>query len=155
MSDEKKITISRTIDASPQAIFDILSNPARHAELDGTNTIVSDDKSDRVTAVGNIFTMNMNAEHMGGDYKTDNHVVGYDKDRLIAWKTAPAGTEPKGWQWIWELTPQSQDQTTVTLTYDWSAVTDKALLKKITFPVFPQEQLEASLAHLAETVSGS
>lgn len=50
--------------------------------------------------------MNMQGDHMGGEYKTDNHVTGCVKDKLLAWKTAPAGTEPPGWEWLWELESQ-------------------------------------------------
>lgn len=153
MSDDKKITVSRTIDASAADIFTVLSNPQRHAELDGSGFIVSDDKTDRITATGQVFTMNMEGDHMGGEYKTDNHVVGYDENKLLAWKTAPAGTEPPGWQWVWELKPQDADTTDVTLTYDWSAVTDKELLKKVSFPLVSQSQLEDSLGRLASAVS--
>ncbi len=154
MSDDKKITVSRTIDASAADIFTVLSNPQRHAELDGSGFIVSDDKTDRITATGQVFTMNMEGDHMGGEYKTDNHVVGYDENKLLAWKTAPAGTEPPGWQWVWELKPQDADTTDVTLTYDWSAVTDKALLKKVSFPLVSESELEDSLGRLAAAVSG-
>ena len=154
MTDDKKITVSRTIDASAADIFTVLSNPQRHAELDGSGFIVSDDKTDRITATGQVFTMNMEGDHMGGEYKTDNHVVGYDENKLLAWKTAPAGTEPPGWQWVWELKPQDADTTDVTLTYDWSAVTDKALLKKVSFPLVSESELEDSLGRLAAAVSG-
>ncbi|MDO5628797.1 MAG: SRPBCC family protein [Mobilicoccus sp.] len=155
MSDDKKITVSRTFDAAPKDLFEIVSNPARHADIDGSGQIVSDEKTDRITAVGQVFTMNMNAEHMGGDYQTDNHVVGYDENRLLAWKTAPAGTEPKGWKWLWEFTPEGQNATVVTLTYDWSEVTDKELLKKVSFPVVQEDALEATLGRLASAVDGS
>ena len=49
-------------------------------------------------------------------------------NRLLAWRTAPAGTEPPGWQWVWQLEPQGPGSTEVKLTYDWSQVTDRALL---------------------------
>lgn len=153
MSQDKQISVSRTIDASAADLFDVLSNPERHAELDGSGFIVSDHKTDRITAVGQVFTMNMTGDHMGGDYQTDNHVVGYDANKLLAWRTAPAGTEPPGWQWVWELTPQGPDSTDVTLTYDWSAVTDKELLKKVHFPLVEQSGLEASLGRLAAAVA--
>lgn len=148
------MTVTRTIDAPADAVFDVLSNPARHAELDGSGFIVSDDRTDRITAVGQVFTMNMNGPHMGGDYKTDNHVVGYDKNKLLAWKTAPAGTEPPGWEWVWELTPQGADATDVSLTYDWSGVTDKELLQKVRFPLLDQSELDDSLGRLAAAVAG-
>ncbi len=154
MSEDKRMTVTRTIDAPADAVFDVLSNPARHAELDGSGFIVSDDRTDRITAVGQVFTMNMNGPHMGGDYKTDNHVVGYDKNKLLAWKTAPAGTEPPGWEWVWELTPQGADATDVSLTYDWSGVTDKELLQKVRFPLLDQSELDDSLGRLAAAVAG-
>ena len=50
---------------------------------------------------------------------------GYDENALLAWKTAPAGTEPPGWEWMWELKATSSSSTDVTLTYDWSKVTDR------------------------------
>ena len=154
MTEDRKITVSRTIDASAQDIFAVLSNPERHRELDGSGVVRSDDRSDRITATGQVFTMNMEGEHMGGEYKTDNHVVGYDENHLLAWKTAPAGTEPPGWQWVWELTAQGNDATTVSLTYDWSAVTDEAILSKVRFPLVTEEQLEDSLGNLASAVAG-
>ncbi|MCD1286025.1 SRPBCC family protein [Brevibacterium sp. GP-SGM9] len=152
---ETKISATRTIDAANEDIFDVLSNPERHAEIDGSDMVVSDDKTDRITAVGQVFTMNMHWDKMGGDYKTDNHVVGYDENKLLAWTTAPSGQEPDGWEWVWELTPQGSDSTEVTITYDWSSVTDKDVLKQVSFPVVSEEDLESSLANLAAAVSDS
>lgn len=155
MTDQKSITVQRTIDAPTRAVFDVLSNPERHAEIDGSGFVLSDDRSDRITASGQVFRMNMSGPHMGGDYQTDNTVTGYDENHLLAWQTAPAGTEPPGWQWTWELVPQGSDTTDVRLTYDWSKVTDPEMLKKISFPLVSQEQLEASLGNLAAAaVSG-
>lgn len=147
---ETSVTVNRTIDASASTIFDVLSNPARHADLDGSGFVRSDEKSDRITANGQTFRMNMDGAHMGGEYQTDNTVVGYAKDKLLAWQTAPAGTQPPGWEWVWQLEPQGPDATQVTLTYDWTKVTDKELLAKVGFPLVKESQLEDSLARLAE-----
>lgn len=152
MSDTS-ISASRTIDAAAEDIFHVLSNPERHAEIDGSGMVQSDDKTDRIMQVGDVFTMNMEWEKMGGEYKTDNHVVGYEENKLLAWKTAPAGEEPPGWEWVWELTPQGRTSTEVTVTYDWSAVTDKDVLEKISFPAVDEESLESSLGNLAAAVS--
>ena len=67
-----------------------------------------------------------------------------DEGRLLAWQTTPAGTEPKGWQWVWQLQPYGPDSTEVRLTYDWSNVTDQELLKKVSFPLVKEDQLEES-----------
>lgn len=71
----------------------------------------------------------------------------------MAWETADSGQDPGGWEWVWELEPQGPDSTSVSVSYDWSSVTDKDVLKKISFPVVEQESLEASLGNLAAAVS--
>jgi len=154
MSDDKSITVSRTIDASTSQVFDVLTNPERHAELDGSGFVISDEKSDRITGTGQVFRMNMSGPHMGGDYQTDNTVTGYDANHLVAWQTAPADTDPPGWEWVWQLEAQGSDATEVTLTYDWSKVTDQELLKKISFPLVEKGALEQSLDNLAGAVAG-
>lgn len=150
---DASITASRIVDASSDAIFDVLSNPEKHAQIDGSGMVQSDEKTDRITAVGQVFTMNMFWDKLGGDYRTDNHVVGFDENKLLAWKTADSGQKPAGWEWVWELEPQGPDSTNVSVTYDWSSVTDKDVLKKISFPVVEQESLEESLGNLASAVS--
>jgi uncharacterized protein YndB with AHSA1/START domain len=153
MSDTKSITVQRTIDAPAADLFDVLSNPKRHVELDGSGFVRSDENAERIQKVGDVFRMNMSGDHMGGEYQTDNTVSGYSHNSLLAWKTAPADTDPPGWEWLWELTPTGPDATDVRLTYDWSAVTDKEILSKVTFPLVTKDQLEDSLARLAESVS--
>ena len=129
MSNEK-VTVERTITAPVEELFDVLSNPEEHPALDGSGFVRSVEHADRIQKVGDVFTMNVQGDHMGGEYKTDNHVSGYVKDKLLAWKTAPAGTEPPGWEWLWELEPQGPNETLVRHTYDWSKVTDKKLLER-------------------------
>ena len=146
MSDTS-IVVTRRLDATPDAIFDVLSNPERHHEIDGSGTVVSDDHTDRIQAAGDVFRMNMTREAMGGDYQTDNHVVGFDENKLIAWKTAPAGSEPPGWQWVRELHAQDSSTTDVALTYDWSAM-DPQLAQEVGMPVVSEADLESSLKKL-------
>ena len=152
---DNKITVERTINAPSDTIFEVLSNPDRHKDLDGSGFIQAVSKGDRISGVGDTFTMEMAGDHMGGEYRTDNHVVGYDPNRLLAWQTAPAGTEPKGWQWVWELESQGSGQTLVRHTYDWEQVRDEALLAKNLFPLVQQDQLEQSLQRLDQAVTGS
>lgn len=154
MSTDTSITVQRTIDAATTEVFDVLSNPERHVELDGSGFVISDEKTDRITATGQVFRMNMSGDHMGGDYQTDNTVTGYERNHLLAWETAPADTDPPGWEWVWELEAQGSDATDVRLTYDWSKVTDPAILEKVGFPLVSEEQLEESLNLLAAAVSG-
>ena len=154
MSEQTSVTVERVIDLPVDAVFDVLSNPERHPDLDGSGFVRSVDHADRIQQVGEVFTMNMSGPHMGGDYQTDNHVTGYAKDKLLAWQTAPAGTEPPGWEWLWELESQGPSTTLVRHTYDWSKVTDKDLLEKVKFPLVTEDQLEDTLGSLAAAATG-
>ena len=155
MTDNTSITVQREIPVAAKHLFGVLSNPHRHTELDGSGFVRGLDRGDRITKVGQQFRMNMTGDHMGGEYQTDNVITGFDEDKMIAWQTAPAGTQPPGWEWLWELKPESSDATYVTLTYDWGKVTDAALLKKVGFPLVSQTQLEDSLNNLAELATAS
>ena len=152
---EKSITVSRLIDAPAEEIFEILTLPAKHPSLDASGTVISG-TDQRIQNVGDVFVMNMNAEMMGGDYKTENHVTGLDPNKLIAWKPCPEGTsvEDNGWEWVYELQPEGSDSTTVTLPYAWEHANPK-VTKKISFPLFGEKVLEESLERLASTVAGS
>ncbi|MCC5673697.1 SRPBCC domain-containing protein [Kocuria rhizophila] len=152
---EKSITVSRLIDAPAEEIFEILTLPAKHPDLDASGTVISG-TDQRIQNVGDVFVMNMHAEMMGGDYKTENHVTGLDPNKLIAWKPCPEGTtvEDNGWEWVYELQPEGSDSTTVTLTYSWEHANPK-VTKKISFPLFGEKVLEESLERLASTVAGS
>ena len=149
MTEQTSISAQRSIDAASQDIFAVLTDPHRHVELDGSGFVRSLEKGDRIEKNGVQFRMNMVGDHMGGEYQTDNIVTGFDPNHLLAWQTAPAGQEPPGWEWVWELTSTGSDTTDVTVTYDWSKVTDKELLSQLSFPLVPQEALETSLGNLA------
>lgn len=149
-NDDKKIQVERVIDQPADVLFEILSNPKRHPEIDGSGMVRADEKTDRIQQVGQVFTMNMHNEALG-DYQTDNVVTGYEHNKLLAWKTGVTGTEPGGWQWVWELEPEGPGSTVVRHTYDWSGVTDKGVLNQIPFPFVPQDALQESLSRLAAT----
>lgn len=153
MNEGKSITVRREIPASAQQIFEVLTLPSRHKEVDGSGFVLGDDHADRITGSGQTFRMNMTGDHMGGDYQTDNVVSGFEEDALISWKTAPAGTEPPGWEWTWQLEPQGPATTSVSLTYDWSKVTDPELLEEVSFPLLTEDQLEGSLSNLSAATS--
>ena len=155
MSDSTAITVERVIDHSAAEIFEFLSNPENHARLDGSGFVRGDYKTDRLQQAGDVFQMDMEGPHRGGEYRTENHVVGFAEDKLLAWQTAPGpGIEPRGWEWVWELEPQGPDSTLVRHTYDWSKVTDKKYLEKINFPLVSEQQLEDALSNLAAAVAG-
>ena len=158
-SNQTHLTVSRILDVPAKDVFEVLTLPARHHEFDGSDTVRAADDSERITASGQKFVMNMHREAMGGDYRIHNFVTAYDENKMIGWQPAPeaedgtAPTEPLGWEWLYELKSLGNDSTEVSLTYDWSHVTDPKLLEKVGFPAIPQEDLEQSLNLLAAAVT--
>src|SRR5690625_2301144 len=158
--DQTHVTVTRTIDAPAKDIFERLTLPATHHQFDGSGTVRAADDSERITKVGEKFVMNMYAEAQGGDYRTHNFVTAFDENKMVGWQPAPeqdgeAPEGPLGWEWLYELKSLGSESSEVSLTYDWSKVTDPQLLKQIGFPAIPEEDLEESLSLLAAAVRTS
>ncbi len=152
MNDLGTTSVTREIPASAADIFDLLSNPHKHHLTDGGGTVRSLDQGDRLKAVGDTFTMNMEAEGMG-EYQTRNKVYAFADGRVIGWQNEENITTgvKVGSKWLWELEPVDAATTVVTLTYDPREIEDpkvQALSKN-----FDLDELDASLAALAEAVA--
>lgn len=148
-----------TVNASAEAVFDLLADPTSHAAIDGTGWVQQPVGTDRLTKVGQIFRMGMFHEgHPNKHYEMSNRVEVLDRPAAIAWMP---GAEPRhipgrdasegntveygGWIWRYDLESDGADRTVVTLTYDWSRVQNR----DIDFPPFGPEHLDNSLRHLA------
>jgi hypothetical protein len=155
MADDS-VSATMVISSPAKAIFAVLTDPAKHAAIDGTGWVCDTVDSKPLIAAGQIFRMSMyHPNHPDGNYQTANQVQVFDPPSAISWKT---GYDPGdgtlrfgGWFWRYDLTPAGPSNTTVTLTYDWSAASD-SVRELIGFPPFPPEHLDNSLAHLAELV---
>jgi uncharacterized protein YndB with AHSA1/START domain len=155
--DDDSVSATAVINAPPEKIFAVLADPATHAAIDGTGWVTETVDSTPLTAAGQVFRMSMyHVNHADGNYETANRVVVFDPPSTISWATgydAGDGTlRFGGWTWRYDLTPSGPSNTTVTLSYDWSAVPDD-IRERIGFPPFPPEHLGNSLAHLAKLVT--
>jgi hypothetical protein len=157
MADES-LSATAIINASAEVIFVVLADPAKHAAIDGTGWVREPFDSKLLTAAGQVFRMAMyhpNSNYPDGTYHTANRVQIFDPPNAIAWEpgqdTDDGGLSFAGWVWRYDLTAVGPSETTVTLSYDWSAVPD-VIREHIGFPPFPPEHLDNSLAHLAELV---
>ncbi|MEO7752904.1 MAG: SRPBCC family protein [Terracoccus sp.] len=142
--------VTREVRASPEAVFAVLADPARHPALDDSGMVVRLVAGVPVTAVGQVFRMAMSMGP-GNHYETDNHVTVCEPGRAIGWAVADPGQQPLGWSWRFDLEP-SEGGTLVRQTYDWSGVTDPEVLRTIPFPAVPRDVREETLVLLAEAV---
>jgi uncharacterized protein YndB with AHSA1/START domain len=153
MADDS-LSATTTIDASAEAVFAILADPAKHAAIDGTGWVVESVDGRGLTAVGQIFRMAMyHPNHPDRNYEMANQVEAFEPPNAIAWKPGYDADDGSlafgGWIWRYDLTPTGPSETEITLTYDWSAV-PQPTREHIGFPPFPPEHLSNSLAHLAD-----
>ena len=113
---------------------------------------------DRITAAGQVFRMAMYHEnHPDKGYKIANRVEVFDEPRAIAWQPGTESLETGelsfgGWIWRYDLEAIGPSRTTVTLTYDWSAVPPR-VREYLQFPPFGQDHLDNSLQHLSDLVA--
>ncbi|MBP2369001.1 SRPBCC family protein [Pseudonocardia parietis] len=153
MSDET-MAVTRTIGAAPESVFAVLTDPSRHAAIDGTGWVRESLDGERITDRGQVFRIAMyHANHPAGHYEMANRVEVLDPPRAIAWQPGQDdGTGTLGfggWVWRYDLAPATDGATEVTLTFDWSAV-PAPVREYIEFPPFPRDHLVNSLAHLDE-----
>jgi hypothetical protein len=155
--EAERVAASATIEAVPEAVFAILADPLTHPDIDGTGWVRATLDRDRITGAGQVFRMAMHHEnHPDKDYKMANRVEVFDEPRAIAWQPGQESPETGelsfgGWIWRYDLEPTGSSRTTVTLTYDWSAVAPQ-LRQFIHFPPFGPDHLDNSLQNLSELV---
>jgi uncharacterized protein YndB with AHSA1/START domain len=156
--EPERVTASTTIEATPEAVFAVLADPSAHADIDGTGWVRGSLHGDRITAAGQVFRMAMyHPNHPDKDYRIANLVEVFDEPRAIAWKPGTESPETGelsfgGWVWRYDLDADGPSRTTVTLTYDWSAVPAE-VREYLQFPPFAPEHLDNSLQHLSELVA--
>ncbi len=107
MTTHDVATVERLIAATPDQIFNLLADPDRHQEIDGSGTVRASSNGSQRLALGSTFGMSM---HMGISYSMASTVVEFEEDRLIAWQTRPTIAPMRllfgGRIWRYELTPQ-------------------------------------------------
>lgn len=80
------VSVEKVVHATPEAIFDLLANPRRHSELDGSGTVQGVVDGPERLSKGAVFGMDMK---MGGRYQMTNTVVEFEENRRIAWQPRP------------------------------------------------------------------
>jgi len=157
MSIEDRLVATRTIAASPAAVFAVLADPTRHKDTEPGDWVRDAVDTEPITRTGQMFAMNMFFNRAGGHYVVHNVVTVFEQDRSIGWlpgQLDDAGDhDPGGWWWRYDLAPNG-DKTGVTLTYDWTD-TPQAFRDEIgVMPPFPEQFLAESLASLDRAATG-
>jgi Polyketide cyclase / dehydrase and lipid transport len=122
--DCQPVAVSRRICAPAHDIFQVLADPLRHPDFDGSEMLRGAGSAAVISGVGDVFVMKMYWSGIG-HYEMNNHVVEYEPDRRIGWEPEGGHGHPRagrswGQRWSYQLTPDGPDATVVTETYDCS-----------------------------------
>ena len=137
---EQVVSASRVIDATPEQIFDLLTDPARHGEIDGSGMVQQARGEQQRLAMGSKFGMDMKFGFL--PYRITNTVVEYEENRLIAWQHFGKH------RWRYELEP-TEGGTTVTESFDWSTAVSPKVIELMGYPDKHQGNIEQTLERLA------
>lgn len=149
MEPERIVSATRVISASAERIFELIADPAQQPSWDGNNNLASSAPGQRVLQVGDVFKTTLT----NGAVR-ENHVVEFIEGSTIAWRPAEPKKLPPGHLWRWELHPINATLTSVTHTYDWTALTDSTRFERAssTTPEMLRESIDrlATLAQASE-----
>lgn len=147
------LSVERFVPAPPEAVFALLTDPAKHVEIDGGDTVRAARSGGRRLGLGDRFGMDM---HLGAAYSTLNTVVEFEQDRRIAWQTTATGFLAKvigGRIWRYVLEPVDGG-TLVTETWDIraEATPSKPFVRRMTS--MTRRNMERTLARIEQAVAG-
>ena len=141
-SDPAKIVSRSTIVPAPaQMIFDLLADPRRHGEIDGSGSIQSAQiNAPERLSLNATFGMQMK---IGVRYKITNTVVEFEENKTIAWRHFG------GHIWRYILEP-ADGGTKVTEQFDWNTSKSPLILKLRKSPQDNAKSIEKTLENLVK-----
>lgn len=141
----RSVSRSVTVSASPAEVFELLADPRRHPEIDGSGTVKGRVRGPARLSHGARFGMRM---HYLVPYVITNQVVEFDEGRLIAWRHLGHHV------WRYELEPAPGGGTVVTETFDWAPARSPRALELAGIPARNATSIERTLAGLQERFAG-
>lgn len=141
-SDTSKIvSVTVKVNADPATIFDLLADPSKHGEIDGSGSIQNAQSSAPARlSLGATFGMDMK---LGVKYKITNEIVEFDEPRRIAWRHFG------GHVWRYILEPV-EGGTMVTEQFDWNTSKSQLMMRVMNYPAKNRVSIEKTLKRLAD-----
>ena len=119
---DSPLVISRSIriDASPERVFDLLADPRRHPDFDGSGSVKGSISGPQRLSLGDKFGMDM---RIVVPYRVSSQVKEFEEGRRIAW------AHLSGHRWRYELEPTADGGTRVVETFDATTARSAQALK--------------------------
>jgi len=140
----RSVSRGALVPATPAEVFELLADPRRHSEIDGSGTVkgvlVGPLRGPDRLSLGATFGMRM---RLVAPYPIRNTVVEFEEGRRIAWRHLGRHV------WRYTLEPVTGG-TRVTETFDWSHALSPKSLELSGFPARNTQAIEATLVRLRE-----
>lgn len=142
-------TVSRrvTVPAPADELFDLVADPHRHGELDGSGTVKATTEGPDRLSQGARFSVGM--KQYGVPYKITSTVTRFEDDRLVEWQ------HPLGHRWRWEFVETTPGSTQVTETFDYAGAKAPKVLELLKVPAKNAEGITTTLVRLRARFSGA
>jgi uncharacterized protein YndB with AHSA1/START domain len=137
---DRTVSATTVVAAPPAAVFDLLADPRRHHEFDGSGTVRTAIAGPARLGAGARFGMTM---HWGLPYRIRNTVVEFEEGRRIAWRHFGRHV------WRYDLEPVPGG-TRVTETFDWGPSLSPWALEKWGAPRRNLASIRATLRRLTD-----
>ena len=134
----RSVSRSAVVPAPPAEVFGLLTDPRRHAEIDGSGTVKGVTQGPERLSLGDRFGMRM---RLGVPYVISSEVVELEPDRRIAWRHVGHHV------WRYELEPVDGG-TRVTETFDWANARSPLALELLGIPARNARSIDATLERL-------
>lgn len=134
----RRVSRSTTVAAPPERVFELLADPRRHGEFDGSGTIRSNVSGPERLALGSRFANDM---RLGLPYRIGLEVTEFEEGRRIGWRHFVHHV------WRYELEPVDGG-TRITETFDYAPARSPRLLELVGFPQRNARGIEATLERL-------
>ena len=147
-----RVTVTR-LAASAHAIFLVVSDPARHVDIDGSGMLQAAPDSTPLIEVGQTFDLDMDRRPLGdipdmAEYEVRCTVTQLIPDQLVEWTVRAVGKPPAGHVYGWQIEPLTDGECLVSNYCDWTNIRDE-LRARFRWPVVPADRLQRSVDNLA------
>jgi uncharacterized protein YndB with AHSA1/START domain len=140
--------VERVLPASPDSIFALVADAARHPDIDGSGMVVrAKPGAPQRLSLGSTFGMSMK---FGVGYSMVNEVIEFEENRRIAWQARPPGFWGRfvgGRIWRYEFEP-ADGGTRVRESWDVSRDHQRRLLKLGPLPDRTRRSIEKTLERI-------
>lgn len=137
----RQITRRVIVDAPADELFDLVADPHRHHEIDGSGTVQAKVTGPHRLSPGAKFSVAMTFKVV--PYRITSTTTAFTENELIEWQ------HPMKHRWRWEFRALGDGRTEVTETWDYRDNKAAKVLELMRYPKQNAQGIEKTLAGLA------